>query len=50
MKDLVNHIKDSYINENEVDELFKRQDEIMKKMIERWKNDDYVPYTGSYYS
>ena len=28
-----------YIVENDVDELFKRQDEIMKKMIKRWKSD-----------
>lgn len=31
-----------FITENEVDELFKRQDEIMKKMIERWKSDKSI--------
>ena len=49
MKQLIDHIKESYINENEVDELFKRQDEIMKKMIERWKKDDSLKPLDNYF-
>ena len=38
-----------YIAENEVDELFKRQDEIMKRMIKRWKSDESLKPLDSYF-
>ena len=38
-----------FITENEVDELFKRQDDIMKKMIERWKSDESLKPLDSYF-
>jgi hypothetical protein len=38
-----------FITENEVDELFKRQDEIMKKMINRWKSDESLKPLDSYF-
>ena len=38
-----------FITENEVDELFKRQDEIMKKMIKRWKSDKSLKPLDSYF-
>ena len=38
-----------FITENEVDELFKRQDEIMKRMIERWKSDKSLKPLDPYF-
>jgi hypothetical protein len=38
-----------FILENEVSELFKRQDEMMKKMIERWKSDKSLKPLDSYF-
>ena len=38
-----------YIAENEVSELFKRQDEMMKKMIKRWKSDESLKPLDSYF-
>ena len=38
-----------FITENEVDELFKRQDEIMKRMINRWKSDESLKPLDSYF-
>ena len=38
-----------YITENEVDELFKRQDEMMKKMINRWKSDKSLKPLDPYF-
>lgn len=38
-----------FITENEVDELFKRQDEIMKKMIKRWKSDKSLKPLDPYF-
>lgn len=38
-----------FILENEVSELFKRQDDMMKKMIERWKSDKSLKPLDSYF-
>lgn len=49
MKQLIDHIKESCINENEVDDFFKKQDEFKKKMIDEWKNNDKLKPFDSYF-
>ena len=49
MKQLSDHIKASNINENEVDDFFKKQDEFKKKMIDEWKSNDKLKPFDSYF-
>ena len=50
MKNLTEYIsKPKRISENEVDELFKEQDQLMNKMIKRWKSDKSLKPLDPYF-
>ena len=49
MKNLSNHIKESFLNENWVDDIHKKQDDFVKKMIKEWKSNKDLKVFDKYF-